>query len=184
MTKPRYNSVTSMKKVETRSKDNQNFWNFILSVFFAIVLCMALWEIWGENGSYPHSISLFDTSLMILASFRITRLLVYDKITRWFRELFVTRRTVLIQGEEHSELIPYPNGLLRTMHDLLGCPWCVGFWSSLIVVFCYFLFPWAWLMILFLAIAGASSVIQMLANLIGWSAELKKTAVKNFDENG
>jgi hypothetical protein len=155
----------------TRPKENQNLWNFILSVFFLCALIFALWEIWGEYGDFPQGVVPFDALLMALAAFRITRLVVYDKIMRWFRELFIQKREFEKDGEIWLELVPYKTGLLATIYDLLGCPWCVGFWSALIIAFVYFIFPWAWFVIFFLALAGAGSFIQLAANAIGWRAE-------------
>jgi hypothetical protein len=41
-------------------------------------------------------------------------------------------------------------------------------------VFAYFIFPWAWSVIFFLAIAGAGSLLQVIANGVGWRAEILK----------
>jgi energy-converting hydrogenase Eha subunit G len=65
----------------------------------------------------------------------------------------------------------------RTLADLFGCPWCFGTWAALVVVFFYFLTPYAWFAIAVLAVAGIGSLIQLAANLIGHSAELKKAQV-------
>ncbi len=110
----------------------QNFWNFIFSLFFLAVLCAAANYMKEVRGGYLVSVPPFDALLMALATFRITRLVVYDKITRWFRDLFLGS-----------------NSFASTIRDLLGCPWCIGIWASLIVVFCYFIFSWAWFVIFF-----------------------------------
>ena len=117
------------------------------------------------------SVPPFDALLMAFATFRITRLVVYDKITRWFRELFVKRRVYEKDGSSWVEIIPYGRGFRHTIYDLLQCPWCIGIWSALIVVFFYFVFPWAWSVIFFLALAGAGTLLQLWANSLGWHAE-------------
>lgn len=155
----------------TRLKESQNLWNFLLSLVFLCALIFALWEVWGEHGDFPHAVSIFDAVLMAFAAFRLTRLVVYDKIMRWFRELFVQKHEFEKGGEMWIELVPYKSGLLATLHDLLGCPWCVGFWSALIIAFVYYIFAWSWFVIFFLALAGAGSLIQLAANAIGWKAE-------------
>ena len=147
--------------------DGQNFWNFIFSLFFIVVLVFALWLMKAVRGGYLSSVPPFDALLMALASFRITRLVVYDKITRWFRDLFNT----------HDK-----SGIRYTIHDLLSCPWCIGFWSALVIVLAYFIFPWAWSVIFFLAVAGAGSLIQLYANQLGWHAENTKIDVKEKEE--
>jgi hypothetical protein len=165
---------------QTRHKEDQNLWNFILSVFFLLALVAAMWEVWGEYHDFPHSVPLFDAVLMAFAAFRITRLIVYDKIARWFRELFADTREYEKDGVAWIEVRPYGSGLRHTIHDLLQCPWCIGFWSALIIAFCYFIFPWAWFVIFFLALAGAGSILQVAANAVGWKAELLKNDAKQL----
>ena len=154
-----------------RRKEDQNFWNFIFSLFFIAVFIGAEWAMYRMRGGYLVSVPPFDALLMALAAFRITRLIVYDKIARWFRELFVRRRVLEKDGVTWVEVEPYGRGFRHTISELLTCPWCIGFWSALIIVFCYFVFPWAWSVILFLAVAGLGSLIQLWGNGIGWRAE-------------
>ena len=158
----------------TRVKEDQNLWNFLLSGLFLLVLIAALLHMWRTYGTFPQTVSVFDAVLMSFAAFRITRLVVYDKITRWFRELFVKKELFEKDGTQWVKLVPYEKGLMGTIHDLLGCPWCISFWSAIIIAFSYFMFSWAWFVIFFLALAGAGSLIQIIANAIGWRAENHK----------
>jgi hypothetical protein len=161
-----------------RLKEDQNTWNVMFSVFFFFVLVGALYVMRAVRGVFPTSLPVFDAVLMVLAAFRMTRLVVYDKITRFFREWFLDKRTVVVNGVEHVELRLVTHGVRRTLYDLVDCPWCIGMWSALIIAFCYFIFPWAWFVILFLAVAGASSFIQVSANAVGWDAEHRKLEVR------
>lgn len=141
----------------------QNFWNFLFSVFFVVVLVAALYYMRELRGGYLVFVPPFDMLLMTFATFRITRLVVYDKITHWFRDLFAGAEVGTFRG---------------TVDDLLACPWCIGIWSALIVVFCYFIFDWAWTVIFFLALAGAGTLLQVISNAIGWHAENLKMEAK------
>lgn len=153
-------------------------------MFFLAILVGALVIVGNRQESFPHSVPIFDVILMAFAALRVTRLVVYDKITRWFRELFTERRIVTDGGKEWVEISSSGLGIRSTIHDLLQCPWCIGFWSSLIIALCYFTFSWAWFVILFLAIAGAGSLLQLLANLVGWRAEnLKQDALEKESRN-
>ena len=134
------------------------------------------------RGGFPSSVSVLDVVLMTLASMRITRLVVYDKITRFFRDWFVNTRVIEVDGVLLVEVTPTPHGFRGTMNDLLGCPWCVGMWSGLIVTFCYFVFPWAWYVILFLAVAGMGSLLQVFANTLGWRAENLKLDAQSKEQ--
>lgn len=154
-----------------RPKEDQNLWNFLFSILFIIVLVAGLWAMQNIRGGFLTSVPFFDALMMAFAALRITRLMVYDKITRWFRELFARRVEVQRDGVTYVEVTPYPRGFAATVYDLLNCPWCIGIWSSAVVVFAYFVFPWAWSVIFFLAIAGAGSLLQVIANGVGWRAE-------------
>jgi len=166
--------------LQSRPKEDQNFWNFLLSVFFVIFLVGAVWLLYAWRGSFPGSVPIFDAVLMAFAAFRITRLLVYDKIARWFRELFAERVEYLSDGLTYVEIRPLGRGVRHTIHDLLQCPWCIGFWGSLAVSWFYFMFPWAWYVIFFLALAGMGSLLQVTANLIGWKAEQLKRTIERL----
>lgn len=163
-----------MGKKEYRPHEDQNYWNMLASGLFLLVTALAIWIIWRVRGSLPTSIPLFDAVMLSLAAFRITRLVVYDKITRFFREWFVEVQVEEIEGRQMVALTPVLHGIKGTIHDLLGCPWCIGVWSALVVVFCYFVFSWAWIVLFMLAVAGVSSFIQLTSNLIGWKAEAAK----------
>src|SRR3990167_3275543 len=105
-----------------------NIWNFWLSVFFVIVLAAALLEMKEVRGGFLVPVSPFDAIMMTFATFRVTRLVVYDRIMLWFREFFEDRKS----------------GLMAVVSDLLQCPWCIGIWAALAVVFFCFIFDWAW----------------------------------------
>jgi hypothetical protein len=163
-----------MTTLKYREQEDQNMWNFLFSVFFLVMLVLVLYMIWCVQGGFPNSVPWLDVILMAFATLRITRLLVYDKITRWFRELFVERKSVEREGQMWVELKPLGRGFRHTAHDLLQCPWCMSIWSALLVVLFYFVFSWGWILILLLAISGAGSLLQIMSNWIGWHAEERK----------
>lgn len=153
-------------------KDDQNFWNSIYSIFFAVFCFLLFTVLVAVNGRIPTSISFFDLTLIILATFRLTRLFVYDKITRFLRDLFFhAHENYTEEGVTYFAKKERMHGPLRTAYELLTCPWCFSVWAAVVVVFFYFLSPYAWLPILVLAISGVASLLQLVANMIGWAAE-------------
>lgn len=137
------------------------FWNIFFSFFFSVLLFVGL--SWLQSvDRFPNYIPLGDFLLISLAIFRLVRLFTYDLITKFIREWF-----------EGSPV----GSFMATLGELLHCPWCTGLWFSAFVVFFYFATPFAWPIILILALAGVASFIQILSNLAGWSAELKKRTV-------
>ncbi|MFA5841351.1 MAG: DUF1360 domain-containing protein [Candidatus Paceibacterota bacterium] len=161
-----------------QERNNQGVWNFIFALLYLAVFGLGLWWLTRVNGKLPTSINLFDFTLIVLATFRLTRLFVYDKITKFVRDWFLDGRELTTSAGDVLFLREKPlDGPRRTMADLLSCPWCAGAWFAPLVAFFYFLTPSAWFVILVLAIAGAASFIQVLSNMLGWRAEYLKREV-------
>lgn len=154
---------------------NQHIWNVIFLLLFGGPFVLGLFFLIERWDLYVTSINWFDFMLIILATFRLTRLLVYDKIMEFFRDWFckIEERKNL-DGTTELVRTKYERGPLRTVSDLLDCPWCTSLWFSLFVTFFYFLHPLFWFVILVLAVAGVAAVVQVTANLVGWKAELAK----------
>ena len=106
-------------------------------------------------------IEWIDLVILVLASFRLTRLIVFDEITSFIRTPFLT---VTYQENKAGQLVESiefkGKGLCYWFGVLLSCHWCVGIWSSLGIVLFYFYFPSLNLILVILAIAGAAAFIQ------------------------
>lgn len=160
--------------------DEQNIWNILFSVLFLAAAFFAYAWLVAERG-VPTYIPVWDAVLLALATFRLTRLFVYDHITQFVRDLFLDVHT----GESGTLVREKPaTGPRRTVAALLGCPWCFGVWAAFVVAYFYYLTPYAWFFLFALALAGVGTLIQILANLIGWSAEFKKRTVEGPGANG
>ncbi|MDB5195072.1 MAG: sporulation protein [Parcubacteria group bacterium] len=144
-----------------------HFWNIFLSLFFALLLAAGIWYL-TSIGAFYRNLGIADLLLMSLAVWRLTRLFVYDAITKFIRDWFVGAR---------------PESLRGTLHTLLNCPWCTGLWFGATVMFFYFLTPYTWPVVVVLAIAALGSFFQILSNLVGWSAEYKKTQTQLLQAN-
>ncbi|OLS34071.1 DUF1360 domain-containing protein [Bacillus sp. MRMR6] len=108
-----------------------------------------------------YSLDWIDLFIIIFASFRVTHLIVYDKITAFIRRPFFSVNIVennFGQLEENVEI--KGTGIRYFIGSLLSCFWCVGFWSSLTVVIVYLYFPVTFPLFLVLAVAGAAAVIE------------------------
>ena len=160
---------------DKKLKNNQNAWSVVFTLIYLSIFVAGLMLLKSVNGSLPSSIPLFDLILIILAAFRLTRLFVYDHIAQFFRDLFLDKEEYLNdRGAVMVRRFPPIKGPRRAINDLLGCPWCFGMWSGLLVPLFYFLTPYAWFVILALAISGVATAIMLLSNLIGWSAQYRK----------
>lgn len=153
---------------------DQYFWNFVFTAFFLIVVTVCAIILETESRIPFAELTLTDYVLMTLASWRVTRLFVYDAITKWFREQFWDVKKV---GKGFVLEKP-KTGPRRTLADLFSCPWCFGVWASALVIFCYLVTEWAFYPILFLAISAVATFLQLLSNLVGHRAE----QLKNMNE--
>ena len=94
--------------------------------------------------------------ILILASYRLTHLIVFDKLTEFIRKPFVKKVKVETENGVVSKEIP------KSMFGyLLKCYWCAGVWSAILLGGGYLLFPRVMFVIIFiLSIAGAQSIIE------------------------
>jgi len=162
-------------------KDDQGFWNFFFTLFFALTF-LVLGLLLLRYDLLPVSISLFDAFLLSLATFRVTRLFVYDKITQFIRDWFLDKQLAQNEAGEYFIVREKPaSGPRRTLSELLACPWCFGMWAALFVCFLYFLTPFAWFPIFVLAVSSIGTLFQLFANLVGWKAENYKRKVEGAE---
>ncbi len=140
-----------------------HFWYTVFSLFFFLEAVLAITHL-ASLDLLPTWIPMFDFFLLTLATFRLTRLFVYDSTTAFIRGWFYG----------HSKTT-----FLGTLNTLINCPWCTGLWLGFLTAYFYFLTPYAWFFILFLAVAGLGTMVQIFCNLLGWSAEAAKQKASN-----
>jgi Protein of unknown function (DUF1360) len=149
---------------------DQYFWNFVFSVFFFILVVMGSIILETESRINLDELSTVDFVLMTLATWRLTRLFVYDNITKFIREQFWD---VVKAGKGYTLEKPKV-GPRRTMADLLSCPWCIGVWAAAVVIFFYLITPYATYPVMLLALSAVATFLQLLSNLVGHKAEQAK----------
>jgi hypothetical protein len=148
----------------------QYFWSFVFSVFFLILVVMGAIILETEARLDWVNLTTFDYAVMLLASWRLTRLFVYDSITRFLREQFMD---VVKSGRGYKLQTP-KNGPRRLLADLFACPWCMSIWTSTMVVFIYMLTAYAVFPFVLLGMSAVVSFLQIGTNLVGHQAERAK----------
>lgn len=108
------------------------------------------------------NIDFLTVILLAMASFRLTRLMVYDKITEFVRRPFFDElEETNEEGEQVIYLIPKKEGLRHFFGELLSCYWCSGVWASALLVIFYCLFEMVAVpIIVILAVAGIASMVE------------------------
>lgn len=148
----------------------QYFWSFVFSVFFLILVVMGAIILDTEARIAWVDLTIFDYIIMLLASWRLTQLFVYDSITRFLREQFLDVTKV---GRGYKLQTP-KGGPRRILSELFACPWCMSVWTSFIVVFTYMLTEYAVFPFALLGLSAVVSWLQITTNLIGHNAERAK----------
>ena len=108
------------------------------------------------------NISWLEFVLLILASFRITRLVVFDRITEFIRRLFldeIEEKNELGQSEVY--IVPKSGRVRGFLGELISCYWCTGIWIAISLTLLFYFFPSVCEpFVLVFAIAGAASLIE------------------------
>lgn len=149
---------------------DQYFWNFIFSVFFAVMVVLGVIILDTEAYKQPEDLTVLDLTLITLATWRLIRLFVYDAITKFLREQFWNA----VEVKKRVVLEKPVMGARRTLADLFSCPWCFGAWAGAVVTFFYLLTPYAFFPVLFLGLSAVATFLQILTNMIGHRAEQLK----------
>ena len=142
-----------------------NFWS-VFVFFGAVVLVGFLLE---EKGVDIRELSFKEAVVIILASYRMTRILVFEKIFKYFRNVLKKREDLYVIG---------------TLHAIITCPWCAGVWVTLIIVVFYFLVPYGSLLVYILALAGLTSMVILISNLLHMYTEGRQRIHQRDKGNG
>ena len=92
-----------------------------------------------------------DALVIILASYRLTRILVFEKIFKYFRDALKRRENLYIIG---------------TLSSIITCPWCAGVWVTLMIIAFFYLVPYGILLVYVLALAGIASLVILVSNMM------------------
>ncbi|MDE1451435.1 DUF1360 domain-containing protein [Bacillus sp. GM2] len=120
-------------------------------------------------------LSWLTFTMLILASYRLTHLIVFDKITEFIRKPFMKKKqTVDEQGHVETKKVPKSN-----FGYLLNCYWCAGIWCALIIAVGYLIVPKTiFPLILILSVAGGQAILETLVGvatkLVSFFSDLKK----------
>lgn len=106
-------------------------------------------------------ITWLHLTVLVLATFRLTHLIVYDEITSFLRKPFL-----LVEYETDESGQTYRHEGIRgtgwryAVGLMLSCHWCVGVWSALGLTVLYLWLPASFPFHLILAVAGAAALLE------------------------
>ena len=133
-------------------------WNF-WSAFVFLSTVGLVGYLLKNNGVDIEELTFKQALLIILASYRMTRIIVFEKIFKYFRNVLKKRENFYVIG---------------TIHSMITCPWCAGVWVTLIIIVLYFLVPYGNLLVYVLALAGLASMMILVSNLLHMYTERRQ----------
>lgn len=141
-----------------RSERKHQAWNF-WSAFFFFGLVFLVGYLLELDGDDIRDISLKEAIVIVLASYRMTRILVFEKIFKYLRDVLKKREDLYLIG---------------TLSSIITCPWCMGVWVTLVIIILYFLIPFGALLVYVMALAGVASLIILFSNVMHMWTEGKQ----------
>jgi hypothetical protein len=132
-----------------------NFWSAF--AFFALVVGVGY--LLEKKGLAIEEMTFKEAAVIILASYRMTRILVFEKIFKYLRDVLKRREDFYLIG---------------TLSSIITCPWCAGVWVTLVIIVFYYLVPYGILLVYVLALAGIASLVILISNLLHMWTEGKQ----------
>ena len=147
--------------MQEMSKD-QGLWNFIFGVvFLGLALLFFAWISRGSQYfQWLYLVDVFDLVVIALATFRLVRLVTFDKIFASVRHMFLVRQA------DGSYTKP-DGGPRRTVAELMECLWCTGIWAALCATTLYFISDFGRFLTIILAVAAVGSFLQAYSRTMG-----------------
>ena len=140
------------------SERKHQAWNF-WSAFFFFGVVVLVGYLLRQKGINLENISFKEALVIVLASYRMTRILVFEKIFKYLRDVFKRREDLYLIG---------------TLSSIITCPWCAGVWVTLLIFVFYYLVPFGVVLVYVLALSGVASMVILLSNLLHMWTEHKQ----------
>ena len=141
-----------------RNERKHQAWNF-WSAFFFFGMVVLVGYLLEKKGIDIEDITIKEAIVIILASYRMTRILVFEKIFKYFRDVLKKRESLYLIG---------------TLSSIITCPWCAGVWVTLTIVVFYYLVPYGVVLTYVLALAGIASIVILYSNMMHMKTEHKQ----------
>ena len=141
----------------------------LLSGLFNLALALFCWN------RRPERIDLKDWVLLVLATFRMSRMVAYDKVMQTYREPVVEEVPHDSGAGETTRAKPGTTGIKRALGELISCPICNGTWISAGLVYGLCLAPkYTRTLITVMSVVGAVEIMQGGFEALQWNGELAR----------
>ena len=139
-----------------------------LSGVFNLVLALFCWR------KRPEPLSLRDLGMLVLATFRLSRLLAYDNVMQAYRSP-VAEVVPHDSGAGDTTQAKPGTGIKRAIGELITCPVCNGTWIAAGLVYGLCLAPkYTRTLMTIMSAVGATEILQGAFEALQWNGELAR----------
>lgn len=142
---------------------------FLISGVFNLGLAIFCWR------KRPENISLKDWFLLVLATFRMSRMLAYDTVMQTYRSPVVETVPHDSGAGDTTQVRRDVTGFKKALGEMISCPICNGTWIAAGLVYGLCLVPnYARTLITVMSAVGASEVLHAGFEFVQWQGELAR----------
>ena len=111
----------------------------LISIFLGGFALFIGWMTIYGPGWQAFQLSWLDLTLLGLATYRLGRLIAYDRVMEPFRQFFTVTGPDSTGAGDSVE--PKGTGFQQSLGQLISCPICAGTWVAALLVYLLYLFP-------------------------------------------
>lgn len=161
---------------DPRSKKQESIAKILLSILFMGGLgLLAYWVEIKVGWLKIIELELLDIVLIGIATFRLGRMIAFDRIMDPLRAPF--SKVVDDNSGEGKTVVPRGSGFRQALGQLIVCPTCVGTWVAAVLVALILMYPAGTRIFLYATAAvGIAEVLHSLTEILCWNARQARTS--------
>jgi hypothetical protein len=123
----------------------------------------------------PDEIATRDWGMLVLATFRLSRLVAYDKVMQTYRDPLVEVVPHDSGAGDTTQARSGATGLKKALGELISCPICNGTWIAAGLVYGLCLVPnYTRTLMAVMSVVGAAELLQGGVEALQWNGELAR----------
>ncbi len=140
----------------------QYFWNLVFLSFWGMLVVMGAIILDTESRIPWVEVTMFDITLITLATWRLVRFVNSDSTTKFFREQFYDLKK---NARTYSLEVP-TTGPRRTILEIIMSPWNLSLGMGAVLTFGYLLTSFAIYPVALLALSGLVGILDAGTNFL------------------
>lgn len=147
----------------------------VLTIIFLAGFAIFIgWMMLFGPGLDVFKLSAMDLTLLAFSTYRIGRLIAYDRVMEPFRKFFTN--TVPDATGAGESVDPKGEGFQQAIGQLICCPICVGTWVAALLTYALYLFPGPARVFMTMTTAiGVAELLGAVTEALSWTGQQART---------